>query len=114
MINPQIDHQQIKQKKMAKKKQPSLGNVIRTVRTENSTNLSRITELEKDVKSLETSVLAIMEIIRRKGLMKEEKTKTQKITGIKSQSEKVNLTIEKDTAKDILLKIYTFMTNNSE
>ena len=60
------------------KKQPSLGKIIHSVKSENLDHSKRITELEKDIKSLETTALAIMEILKRNGLTKVKKEEKMK------------------------------------
>lgn len=105
---------------MAKKKQPSISKIINTVKTENVGLSSRIDELEKDVKSLETTALAIMEILRRNKVM-ERSGEDQK--NIKKESKTVikdkQYDLDPDLPlgeyyKNVLMKIYTFMTKNAE
>ena len=97
---------------MAKKRQPSISNIARSIQEQNKAGSSRIDEVEKDVRSIENTVLVIMEVMKRKGLLSVKNEKT--VTGVKSYAQEAGTNIESTAAKDILLKIYGFMTKNAE
>ena len=97
---------------MAKKRQPSITSIARSLQAQNVGNVSRISEVEKDVRGLENTVLVIMEIMKRRGILTAPKENT--VTGVKSYAAEVGTDIESIAAKDLLLKIYGFMTKNAE
>lgn len=97
---------------MAKKRQPSISSLALSLQEQNKVSSSRVDNVEKDVRNLENTVLVIMEVMKRKGIFDLPKEKT--ITGVKSYAQEVSTNIESTAAKDILLKIYGFMTKNAE
>ena len=115
---------------MAKLKGSKFSKVLKNIRLSNEELQAKeaatgivISELKKDLGSLENTVLLIMEKIRRMEKYPVVQTKKGKLippkvaadrSAIPANDESISNDLDNETSKGILLKMYNFMVRNAE